>query len=243
MLLKKILWLTLIGCFAYICNAQNNSLLPQPTAWVNDYAGLLDDKEKQLLNDSLQILEKMSSTQIYVAIVEKLPDNYDLEKYSYDLASEWKIGQKEKNNGVLLLVSLSDRQMRIEVGYGLEGVLTDAICSRIIRNEILPRFKSRDYYAGLAQGCNSITKAVRGEYKSKDNDDGEAGPGSIILIIIIIVFVMIFGRRGRSGSNRSGRGMWIGSSGSGWSGFSGGGGGFSGGGGGSFGGGGASGSW
>jgi len=242
--MKKVLWL-LIVCGFFLINKAVDTTLPQPYAWVNDYAELLDADEEKLLNDSLQLLEKLSSTQVFIAIVENIPESSYLEKFSHDLATDWKIGTKGNNNGVLLLVSLSDRKMRIEVGYGLEGVLTDALSRRIIDNEILPEFKNRNYFGGLANGATAITKAVKGEYKGKDKEDNESGIGSFIVIIIVIIFVMI-GRFGRGGGNRrGGRGMWIGSSGSGWSSFSsgGGGGGFSGGGGGSFGGGGASGSW
>lgn len=241
--MKKILWLLIVFGFFFI-NKAVDSVLPQPYAWVNDYAELLDADEEKILNDSLQLLEKLSSTQVFIAIVENIPESSYLEKYSHDLATEWKVGTKGNNNGVLLLVSLSDRKMRIEVGYGLEGVLTDALSRRIIDNEILPEFKNRNYFAGLANGATAITKAVKGEYKGKEKEDAELGIGGTIFMVIIIILILL-SKIGRGGSNRrGGKGMWIGSSGSGWSSFSSGGGaGFSGGGGGSFGGGGASGSW
>jgi len=241
--MKKVLWL-LIVCGFFLINKAVDTTLPQPYAWVNDYAELLDADEEKLLNDSLQLLEKLSSTQVFIAIVENIPESSYLEKYSHDLATEWKVGTKGNNNGVLLLVSLSDQKMRIEVGYGLEGVLTDALSRRIMDNIIKPEFKKGNYFAGLANGATAITKAVKGEYKGKEKEDAELGIGGTIFMVIIIILVLL-SKIGRGGGNRrGGRGMWIGSSGSGWSSFSsGGGGGFSGGGGGSFGGGGASGSW
>lgn len=242
--MKKVLWL-LIVCGFFLINKAVDTTLPQPYAWVNDYAELLDADEEKLLNDSLQLLEKLSSTQVFIAIVENIPESSYLEKFSHDLATDWKIGTKGNNNGVLLLVSLSDRKMRIEVGYGLEGVLTDALSRRIIDNEILPEFKTRNYFTGLANGATAISKAVKGEYKGKEGKSEKSGLVGLIFPLIIVVFLIMRGKRG-GGNGRGGRGMWIGSSGSGWSSFSSGGsggGGFSGGGGGSFGGGGASGSW
>jgi uncharacterized protein len=165
-----------------------------------------------------------------------------------ETATKNKIGTEKNNNGILLLIAKDDRELRLEVGYGLEGAVTDAIASSIIRNVIRPKFKNDDYYAGINDGISSIIKAIGGEYKAEDAND-EKGFPFIIFIIIFIVIWMFVSKGGpfvpggvyrtgtRSGGWTSGTSSWGGSS-SGWSG----GGGFSGGGG-SFGGGGASGSW
>jgi uncharacterized protein len=181
-------------------------------------------------------------------------DGNSVEDRSYELAEQNGIGQKGKNNGVLLYIAKEDRKLRIEVGYGLEGALTDALSNQIIRKEITPQFKKGNFYDGINAGVDAIIKATKGEYTAdKDSSDSDSDTGIwcipipiIFFFIIFFVFGMqflsrIFGRNKR----KSGSNWWTGGSGSGWSsgsssGWSGGG--FSGGGG-SFGGGGSSGSW
>jgi len=240
---------------------------PKPISWVSDYAGILTKEQKQELDSILKEIETTDSTQIFVCIMNKIPEGFVLEGYVNDLFSQWKIGQSKKDNGVLLAVFIQDRKMRIEVGYGLEDKLTDAQSMMIISNEITPAFKSGDYYSGIKKGVQGILAAVRGAYqgspkKQKSSDDDSTG--FIIFVIIFVIFVILSRK-----SKKAGRGIDLGSgmtrrtsdsyrrsSGSSWGGFSsgggssssgggfsGGGGGFSGGGGGSSGGGGASGSW
>ena len=181
-------------------------------------------------------------------------DGNSVEDRSYELAEQNGIGQKSKNNGVLLYIAKDDRKLRIEVGYGLEGALTDALSSQIIRKEITPQFKKGNFFEGINAGVDAIIQATKGEYTAdKDSDDEGSGAGICCVPFPIIIFVFIFffifvmpiiskifgWNKGKSGRNN----WWFtggGGSGSGWS--SGSGGGFSGGGG-SFGGGGSSGSW
>jgi uncharacterized protein len=176
-----------------------------------------------------------------------------LEEKSYEIAEQNGIGQKDKNNGVLLFIAKNDRKLRIEVGYGLEGALTDALSSQIIRKEITPQFKQGKFYEGINAGVDAIIKATKGEYtadKSEDEDAGAICCGvPIIVLVIIFIFIIVFGMpilSGIFGWGRRGRSNWWFTGGSGWSsgssGWSGGSSGFSGGGG-SFGGGGSSGSW
>jgi uncharacterized protein len=174
-----------------------------------------------------------------------------IEEYSLRVAEEWKLGKANKDNGVLLLVVVDDRELRIETGYGLEGVLTDALSSRINRNEIAPHLRRGDYDAGIKAGVTAIIEAIRGEYKNDDPPQRRKSSrrSPIATLVILIIIFIIASRRGRGG--RGGGGYW--SSGSGWVGPMGGfGGGSSGsswvsgsdfGGGGGFGGGGSSDSW
>jgi uncharacterized protein len=172
----------------------------------------------------------------------------------------WQVGQKGKDNGAVLFVFVQDRRLRMEVGYGLEGALPDALAKRIIDEEISPHFKRRDFDAGLAAGVNAILQATRGEYKGTGRivaggrkSPAGHGPGLGLLVFILLLAVLSASRRRGTIYHRSGRANWGGWRGGGWSsgswsggGWSGGGwsggGGFSGGGGRS-GGGGASGSW
>ena len=225
--------------------------------YVMDYAGVLNANQRNYLSQKLKAFEDSTSNQVIVYIVSSL-DGESLEEYSHNIAEKNKIGQKGKDNGVLLLVAIDDRKIRIETGYGLEGALTDALSSSIIRNEIAPYFKSGKYFDGIDNGLNAIFLATKNEYKADKRTPAERG-GLLAVIIVILFFIFLFiqfikGIFGfgsvYSGTNRKGwfgsGGFWIfppgGGSSSSGGGFFGGGGGFSGGGG-SFGGGGASGSW
>jgi uncharacterized protein len=221
--------------------------------WVHDEANVLSAATRASLEKILERERDSSSNQIAILIVPSLNGEI-LEEFSLRVAEAWKLGTKEKDNGVLLLVAVEDRKVRIETGYGLEGVLTDALSNRIIRNEIAPRFREGDYNGGAQAGVAAIIQAIKGEYVNDDpaprKKNSKRSPFITILILIIIFVLMSRGRRGGGGGGHwsSGRG-WIGPvaggllGGSSW----GSGGGFSGGGsfggGGGFGGGGSSGSW
>lgn len=210
----------------------------RPAAHVNDYAGLLGAKDQSSLEADLRAFEKSESTQIVVAIFPSL-DGESLEDVGIRLAEQWKIGQKDADNGVILLIFPADRKMRIEVGYGLEDRLTDAVSSSILRNEIAPHFKNGDYGQGVNAAVQSIKAAVRGAYAVKDNGnggDGDISFFSVFLILAFIAFVIYMNRNHgyqRYTHSGSSSGGWSG--GSSFGSFSGGGG--------SFGGGGSSGSW
>ncbi|MFA3782646.1 YgcG family protein [Melioribacteraceae bacterium 4301-Me] len=217
--------------------------IPQLKYYANDFTGTLSNSQLYDLNSLLKSFDDSTSTQIVFLMIPTL-NGYPIEDYTYKVASENKIGTEKNNNGVLFFVAKNDRKMRIEVGYGLEAVLPDALASSILRNEVRPYFINDDYYDGIKAGLKTIIDATKGEYKnSKKNEDEKIGFPFIYLILFLIIF-LLSGRRG------GGLGTWLllgsilGSSGRrGGGGFGGGGfGGFSGGGG-SFGGGGASGSW
>lgn len=210
-----------------------------PKTYVSDHAGVLDSASKQKLEQLLSSFEKQTSNQVIVATFPSL-EGENIEELSMRIAEKWKVGQKDKDNGVILLVFKNDRKLRIEVGYGLEAVLTDSLSKRIIQNEIVPRFKQGDFSGGILAGVSAILKASQGEYQGKEtsNEGIDLGKGGALLLFLLIFFLPYFLRRSRSNSIDFGSGAW--SSGSSWG--SGRSGGFSGGGGG-FGGGGSSGSW
>ena len=221
---------------------------------VTDFTNTLNYNEWRLLESRLKQFEDSTSTQIVVLLVSSL-NGSDIFDYSMKVFDENKIGTKSKNNGVLIVVAKDDRKIRITPGYGLEGVLTDALSTQIIERDIKPYFKANNFYAGLSSGVSSIIAATAGEYKVQSR--GKSAP--LITVIMTLIFFGVIGalvlpflagrRRSVIGSRgtiyASGWGWPYGGSGSG-GGFSGGsfggGGGFSGGGGMS-GGGGASGSW
>jgi uncharacterized protein len=145
---------------------------PIPELWglqVHDEAKVLSQQTADMLENRLRAFEDSTSNQIAILIVRSL-DGEPIEEYSLRVAEKWKLGQESKDNGVLLLISVDDRKMRIEAGYGLEGVLTDALCSRIIRNEIAPHFRKDDYDGGVTAGIDAIISGIGGEYTADDTD-------------------------------------------------------------------------
>jgi uncharacterized protein len=228
---------------------------PNPPRLVNDLAGFMSASEQQELEAKLLHYAQTSSTQITVVTIKNL-GGYDVADYAIQLGSRWGVGKKGKDNGVLILASRDDRKINISTGYGLEGALTDALCGRIIRNEIAPNFKAGNFYQGFDNAADAVIAATKGEYTADEDDSRghkKKRPGSIsIIILIIIVYIVLWilskFRGGGGGSYMSGRGRkglgagpWI--AGGSWGGGGGSGGGFGGFGGGSFGGGGASGGW
>ena len=237
-------------CLLLAAQAAAAAPIPRLEGPVNDYAHVISPEQQNRIREFLLDEEKKASNQIVVLTVNSL-DGEDIEGYANKVFHEWRLGQKEKRNGVLLVAVIKDRKLRIEVGYGLEGVLTDALSSQIIRNEIAPKFKAGDYDGGIWVGVNAIDKAIRGEYKADPRTAANAG-NVLLVMIVVIIFLIIYVRMTRYAQRRTGIPWWYtggsGWSGSSWGGFSGGGGfssgggGYSGGGGDS-GGGGASGGW
>jgi uncharacterized protein len=247
----------LLSVIAFAANALT---FPELTDRVVDEAGILDPSTKAALERKLAEFETKTTGQLVVVTVKSLQGT-SIEDYGYQLGRHWQIGQKEKNTGALLIVAPNERKVRIEVGYGLEGTLTDAVSKLIIENSILPRFRVNDFAGGIGRGVDDIIQAASvdaDEWKArakKRPDDQPTVVDLLALALFLLVLIMLLRSLARNGSGyaqsdpRSRRGprgpifipipgSW-GSSGSPWSG---GGGGFSGGGG-SFGGGGASGSW
>ncbi|HEX2866671.1 MAG TPA: TPM domain-containing protein [Ignavibacteriales bacterium] len=220
--------------------------IPNLRSWATDFTGTLSEEELNYLNQDLKTFSDTTSNQVVFLMISSIGD-YPLEEYSYEVASQNKIGTKKNMNGILFLVVKDDRKFRIEVGYGLEGALPDALSNSILRNEVKPYFQRGDYFQGVRAGLDAIKAAIKGEYKAavkKHRGTNFKGFGTFLIILLFILFNFIFRGRGRG---RGGFIFWGG--GGGFGGFgggsSGGGGGFGGfsGGGGSFGGGGSSGSW
>lgn len=230
--------------------------IPTITKFATDITGTLSQPQLDDLNGILRNFQETTSNQITLLMIASLNDK-PIEDYALEVGRKNTIGQKERNNGILFLVVKDDKKMRIEVGYGLEGALPDALAGSILRNEVRPYFKSGDYYQGIKAGLNSIISATKGEYtadpkkETRKKERGGLPFGLLAVIGIAFFFKLIFGGRGRGGG--IGPGIFLGGfgggfgsrSGGGFGGSSGGGGDFGGfsGGGGDFGGGGASGSW
>ena len=227
---------------------------------VYDYVSLLGEQQKQILSQKLVRYSDSTSTQIVVTIIASTQGE-NINYLGAQWGQKWGIGQKGKDNGILIILAKEDRKIAINTGYGVEGSLTDALSKRIIENIILPEFRTGDYYAGLDKGSDAIFQVLTGEFQEdRTFDSSEGFPFSSVLpfIIFIVILFILWSRKGGnngSGGRRRGLSPWdmiilsnMGRS-SGSSGGFGGSGGFSGGGfgggfgGGGFGGGGASGGW
>ena len=221
---------------------------PALTGRVVDDAHVLDDATKQDLTEKLAALEQQTSRQLVVVTVPSL-GGYEISDYGYQLGRAWGIGQKTLNNGALFIIAPTEHKTRIEVGYGLEPILTDAMSSVIIQGQVLPKVRAGDFNAGIKAGADALIeqlsldtstaekRAAAAQQQLQNNDQGQAPPLAVIIIFLVGAFIFFHFFGGWwllpllfSGGG-GGRGDW-----------GGGGGGFSGGGG-SFGGGGASGSW
>ncbi|HEY7574715.1 MAG TPA: TPM domain-containing protein [Thermoanaerobaculia bacterium] len=256
----------ILGCALAGVSAADryDDLIPdKPAMFVTDRPDVLGPGGAEALNEKLAQFERDTSSQILVWIDRRVPEGFTLEDFTVRAAQKWGAGGKETDNGAVLFVFTEDRKLRIEVGYGLEGAIPDAIARRIIDERIVPRFRANDYAGGVDAGAEALMAAARGEYKgtgrtrAEEQGRGRNAAAACLpwLIFGIFVILPLILRAKRTFRTHSGRGWRSGGfpivfgGGGGWSGggFSGGGGGgsfggFSGGGG-SFGGGGASGSW
>lgn len=166
--------------------------VPRLKGRVNDYAGMLSSATIQSLESELKGFEQTDSTQIVVLTVPSL-EGEAIEDFSIRVAEAWKIGHKGSDNGAILVIAQKDRKMRIEVGYGLEGRLTDLVSGQIIRNVIAPEFKAGDYDKGVLDGINAMIATVRGEYKQTDRQHlstGTKDPSQVLIPIIVFLFLV-----------------------------------------------------
>jgi uncharacterized protein len=224
--------------------------LPALTALVNDYARVLSPERAAALEAKLADHQRKTGQQFALLTVASL-DGASIEQFAIDVAEQWKLGDKKRDDGLLLVLAPNERKVRIEVGYGLEGVIPDAIAARVIRDVLTPAFKQNDYAGGLEAAFSVLINHAGG--------DGGAVPAAqpqtqrkkqkfaLLPLLLPFLFFFVLSRLGGRGGRR--RGLWMmgpgfgAGLGGGGGGFGGGGGGFGGGGGGGFGGGGASGSW
>ena len=186
--------LVLVAALLFPLLASLAAEVPYLTGHVNDAAGLLTSSTHAELESLLREHEDSTSNQVAVLIVPGL-EGESLEEYSLKVAETWKLGRKGKDNGVLLLVARDERKVRIEVGRGLEGDLTDLTCGMIIRNEIVPRFRDGDYDGGVRAGVMAILAAIKGSYKpEEENGFGDIGAkiiGSLVFLVVIGIFTTL----------------------------------------------------
>ena len=256
---RGLLVLVLVTFFGAVAVRAAETIPPAPEDHFNDYAGVVDPATARQLDAQLTQFERDTSNQLVVAIYPHLQSDSSIEDYTVRVAQAWHVGTKGRDNGAVLFVFVQDHKMFIQVGYGLEPRLTDALCKRIVSDEIAPHFRAGDYAGGVAAGVRAMMLATRGEYRGTGRTarDGRRGPGDlgglgIFIVFLVIIAGSLFSRRRNVVYHRYGRrSIWWGGGPGSWGGGSGGGGGWSGGGGGgsfsggggNFGGGGAGGSW
>jgi uncharacterized protein len=248
--------------FSLTIHAQDIPDAPNPPRLVNDFAGVLNEGDEATLERKLRNYHDTTSTQIAVVIVENL-GGYEVMDYAYRVGEKWGVGQKGKDNGLVVLVSIQDRKAGIATGYGMEATVTDAATRRIREEYMNPNFRTGNFYKGLDEATTVLMKLASGEFKADEMGQPQIGIGAIIFIlfilfIIIISIVAAAKRVQHSHYGSKGLDFWTalwlmsqmgdkgkGNKGGGWGGWGGGsgGGGFGGFGGGSFGGGGSGGSW
>lgn len=188
--------LTAIAWICLICTVAAQTLIfPALTGRVVDEAGMLDATDRAALTESLAGLETKTTNQLVIVTLKSLQGT-SIEDYGYQLGRSWQIGQKDKNNGVLLIVVPTERKVRIEVGYGLEGTLTDAITKLIIENSILPRFKAADFSGGIRRGAEDIIQVLSGDVEewqrraAQNSSPNVTRPEANIPIWLVIVIVL-----------------------------------------------------
>lgn len=230
---------------------------PRPTGYVNDFAGVIDSSDEREITRIAEIVQETTGAEIAVATLDSLGDYATIEQLSIALATEWGIGSRGDDNGVLMVVAISERRVRIEVGYGLEGALPDGKVGRIMDQSIVPYFRNDDFGTGFLKATEGIAGVIADEYdvtlpdvsmaESRKYESSSSGSGArspIFYLVFLVIFfagggrflwpILFLGGFGRGGFSRGGFGS------SSRSGFGGGGGSFGGFGGGGFGGGGAS---
>jgi len=249
MRIRKIFFIFCFVLVAQSLSAQIQKALPGrpvPPRLVNDLAEVLQPAEETQLEQKLLAYNDSTSTQIAVVTVRTVVP-YAIGDFANELGRAWGVGMQDKDNGIVILVAVDDREVFISTGYGVEGYLTDIATGRIIQNTMLPAFREGNYYAGIDGASDEILKYMTGAYEGTPYGSSGEAPNIVVIIIIVLIILVILSRINRKGGGttftRRGPTHW---GGGGFGGFGGGGfggGGFGGFGGGSFGGGGAGGRW
>lgn len=194
--MKKIILLLLVFIAnSFLVIAQN--FPAKPTNYVSDEAGLLSSSEQNELNTKLKALEEKNTNQVFIYIAKSLNGN-NLEDYTQQIFDAWQVGQKGKDNGVLLTVFIEDRKFRIQTGYGVEAILPDVTCNTIQEEYIIPNFKNEDYFDGLDEATDAMIDIIGGKSIQQIKNEKEFAPGigtiifaSIILLIQIVVAISL----------------------------------------------------
>jgi uncharacterized protein len=213
MMSKKALYLILVLFTATTLKIFSQDIpdRPNPPRLVNDFAGILNDRQVSALEQKLVSFNDSTTTQIAIVTVKSLGD-YAPSDFAQRLAQKWGVGQRGMDNGLLILVKPkignSAGQVRIETGYGVEGAVPDITAAEIVDYEILPAFREGDYYGGLESATNTIMDLVRGEYTAKEytqraqGSSGEGKSSSMFVVLLVVILIIMFSRKGRRSRRR-----------------------------------------
>ena len=176
----------------------------KPSGYILDEAGLLNPEEENALEQKMRGYADSTSTQFAIVLVNSTNgrDPYD---YAIDIGKVWGVGQKGKNNGVVILVAMQDRKLRIVTGRGIEDVLPDAVCKRIINRILKPTFKAGVYYQGLDEATTEMMRRASGEFKNEDSGEEPQGIPPVIIIFLILIIISII-KAVRNGGGKGGPG-------------------------------------
>lgn len=206
--MRKLLFLLLFSVRLFA----QEGIPAKPNGYILDEAGLLNPEEENALEQKMRGYADSTSTQFAIVLVNSTNgrDPYD---YAIDIGKSWGVGQKGKNNGVVILAAMQDRKLRIVTGRGIEDVLPDAICKRIINRILKPTFKGGAYYQGLDQATTEMMQRASGEFKNEDSGEEPQGIPPFIIIFLILVIISIIkairNRGGGGGPGSRGGGMFF----------------------------------
>lgn len=188
----KTLLLFLLLCQSFHLLGQNDfPPVPDPPRLVNDFSNTLSDVELSNLERKLLAYNDSTSTQVTIVMIRSVGP-YDISDYAFQLGDKWGIGQKDRDNGLLILAAMEDRKVFIATGYGLEGVIPDILAKRIVEQLIVPNFRMGNYYEGLDKATDMVFKLASGEYKAdKVSSSGEHGGALVFFLLIIFLFVIL----------------------------------------------------
>ena len=211
MKIKYLALLLLSFLFTLQTAAKNDDVIPKrptPPQLVNDFAGIIPDA--QAMEDSLERFARETSNQIVVVTVNVLGD-YDKAEFAQQLGQKWGVGNKKYNNGIIVLVKPKNNtngEVFIATGYGMEGPLPDALCSRIARNEMVPFFKDNDYSGGIWAALHKLMPIAKGEFDEETymNEEDDEGAAAIIIFVALFLFVLLIGSINKDKNNRGGGG-------------------------------------
>src|SRR5687768_17437872 len=186
-------WLVCLLCISAISHAQDIPARPDPPRLVNDLADILTPQQEQSLEQMLVAYDDSTSTQIVVVTVKTL-GNWEVEQFSHTIGDRWGVGQKGKDNGIVITLGMETHDVFISTGRGTEGALPDITAKHIVEEQMIPRFRQNDFHGGLVAGVRSIQQAMAGEYKGepKQNATPRGGRSMLFWVILIIVLLMLF---------------------------------------------------
>jgi uncharacterized protein len=190
--MKKLIFAIALVILSFYALAEEFPKAPNPPRLVNDFAKVLNKQQNDALEYKLRRYNDSTSSEVSIVLIRSTGP-YDIAQYAYELGERWGIGKKDKNNGLLLLVAVTDRKVNISTGYGMEPVVPDAAAHRIIEDYLKPQFRNNNYYAGLDEATTVIFKLATGEFKADAIAKGSGSPGAgswMFVIFLVLVFVI-----------------------------------------------------